>query len=38
MFHTLFSVLLSIYFVSFNDKAGAAPISFSERAQEQRIR
>lgn len=38
MFHTLFSILLSIYFVSFNDKAGAAPISFSERAQEQRIR
>ncbi len=38
MFHTLLSIFLNIYFVSFTDKAGSAPVPFSERAQEQRTR
>ena len=38
MLNTLLSILLSVYFVSFTDKAGSTPIPFSERAQEQRAK
>lgn len=38
MLQTILSVLLSVYFVQFTDKAGSAPITFSERAIEQRAR
>ena len=38
MIHTLFTIFLSVYFVSFTDKASSAPVPFSERAQEQRTR
>ncbi len=36
MLASLFSLILSVYFVTFTDKTGTQPIAFSERALEQR--
>lgn len=38
MLASLFSLVLSVYFVTFTDKAGSQPIAFSERALEQRAK
>ncbi len=38
MIKTLLSIFISIYFVSFTDKAGSQPLSFAPRAQEQRYK
>ncbi len=38
MLASLFSLVLSVYFVTFTDKTGSQPIAFSERALEQRAK